>query len=210
MQPTIHKFTHLNTDDTPKEHRKEITRAMLHEMAADYIADGFSRKGEVDAMFILGFPGGRAVWVQTKWENDSEKVLTVHMMKSMMHYSGCDCYAQVSEAWKASENEGMSEADKKLVETARTTGGGLWTLPPHLRDDIVFAMSFDRGGTVYHSHWIVNMRRHGPNFLGPRIDEQFAEEHWQGRMSNLLLQECPKNPELEKFIEQFLARHANA
>lgn len=133
------------------------TREMLHELAAKFAEEQFALKGHAPFMWLLGC-GPRIVWIETDWEDDDEKEASVRFIRKMAQLLGADCYAFITEAWVAVY---------KTVPTPDQPRPG--DLPKQLRDDILMVLSVDRNETKS-SRWLVTERRHGPNFLGPRVE----------------------------------------
>ena len=133
------------------------TRAMLHEIAAQFAEEQFALQGHAPFMWLLGC-GSRIVWVETDWEDDNEKEASVQFIRKLAQQLGADCYAFMSEAWVAVYKTATRRNEPRPGD-----------LPKHLRDDILFVLSMDRSEHKT-SRWLVTERRHGLNFLGPRVE----------------------------------------
>lgn len=135
------------------------TREMLHEMAAQFAEEQFAKQGCAPFMWLLGC-GSRIVWVETDWEDDDEKENSVRFIRTLAKQLEADCYAFMSEAW---------------VAVYKTKEVGRMPRPEHRpkseRDDILMVLSMDRSEHKT-SRWLVTQRRHGLNFLGPRVDQE--------------------------------------
>ena len=154
---------------------RPISRADLHELAVVYATELFARKGSVPATWLIA-GGNRVVWVETPWEGDDEKSMSVAAITVAMKTVGAHAYSSIVEAWIATVPEDRPE----LAEVAPRHRD------PKERDDILLVTTFDRKGAFNASRFLVTVRRHGPNFLGPRDDETFGGEHrMRGRMWNL-------------------------
>ena len=150
--PRVFKFDHLAP--------LVVTRTLLHETAIRFAEEEFARKGEAPFMWLLGC-GSRIVWVETPWENDNEKYASVRAIRRMIDGLQCDCYAHMSEAWVATG--ALLPKDEDYVQPSQR--------PKDERDDVLFVASRDRKGESMFTRYLVTIRRHGLNFLGPRIDE---------------------------------------
>ena len=133
------------------------TRAMLHEMAATFAEEQFALKGHAPFMWLLGI-GPRVVWIETDWDDDGEKEASVAFIRKTAQVLGADCYAFITEAWVA--------VYKDVPRRDQPRPGDL---PKDQRDDILMVLSMDRSEHKS-SRWLVTERRHGPNFLGPRVE----------------------------------------
>ena len=152
----------------------KATRAVLHEMAAEFAVEHFERNGYGPFVWLLGC-GPRVVWVETNWNNEEEKRHAVSYVRKVARVMHADCYAFVCEAWIAVYKTAQLKGDYPSPRER----------PKPERDDVMMVISIDKGGGQGNTRWLVTQRRHGPNFLGPRVDvtdEPFAS----GRMTNIL------------------------
>lgn len=146
------------------------TRSTVHEIAVAFALEEFERKGAGPCMWLLGI-GPRIVWIETPWDDDDEKVASMHFIRKTAQVLGADCYAFISEAWVATYDHPPTDDDQMPSE-----------LPKEKRDDILMIISSDHEEQVC-TRFLVTVRRHGPNFLGPRVDET---DNFEGRMFDVL------------------------
>lgn len=152
-----------------------IGRADLHEMAVAYAMEQFDRWGRCPPTWAIA-AGGNIAWFVTDWDSGPEKVLHSQIMQTMMQELPAHAYAFVTEAYIA------NTAGKSKEEIARIDD--LRNLPKNERDDALLVTTFDRAGGSNMTRFLVTIRQPvGPNFLGPRVDENIPLE---GRMFNLL------------------------
>lgn len=152
-----------------------IDRAALHELAVRFAEQEFSRKGEISPTWIIAC-GKTLVWLVMPWESREEKLLMVPIIEAEMHRRGAHAYSMVTETWTSGPAESGSESLPPRM------------MPPDKRDNTMFVSTFDRKGGISDSHWLVTIRRNGPNFLGPRIDDDAEDgpNGGGGLMWNLL------------------------
>ena len=138
----------------------KATRAVLHEMAAEFAVEHFERHGYGPFVWLLGC-GPRVVWIETNWTCEPEKEYAVHYVRKVAKAMHADCYAFISEAWVAVyKTAELDKADRPKPSQR----------PKAERDDIMIVISVDKAGDQANTRWLVTQRRHGPNFLGPRVD----------------------------------------
>jgi len=154
-----------------------VTRATLHEMAVTFATNQFERKGEAPCMWLLGL-GSKVVWIETPWEDENEKDASVRFIRRFARGLGASCYAFISEAWVSVYDHLPGEGD--LMPADR---------PDAERDDILMIHSADRAEQAT-TRFLVTIRRHGPNFLGPRVDLD-DEGAMCGRMTSVLREDHP-------------------
>lgn len=164
-------------------------RKILHEMACQFGELQFRQKGGMASVWVMA-TGPSIAWIETDWQSSREKDVATFAMREMLEATGSQAYSFITEAWVASF-EGLSDAERKHWMDF-SNQRGLSALPPHLRDDILMVLSFDRAGGCSMSQYIVQMRKgKGPNYLGPRIDANASDGlQWAGRMGNLFLPQC--------------------
>lgn len=164
-----------------------VDPAALHSMACEYVEEIFSRKGECPPTWIIAggaAVGNRVLWIETPWENDRHKVATVKAIRDLLKILQARCYSQISEAWIYA-SDAIPEPEREHWNNVAHTMG-LQNVPDKYRDDVAQVFSFSRE-IHYLTHYKVTIRRHGPNFLGPRIDDMCNGSTFEGRMWNLLI-----------------------
>ena len=137
------------------------TRPMLHEMAAKFAEEQFAEQGSAPFMWLLGC-GSRIVWVETDWEDDNEKDASLQFIRKLARQLRADCYAMMAEAWVSVTPRAEFERGTRVPPSER---------PKAERDDILMVLSVDHNENKT-SRWLVTERRHGLNFLGPRVDQE--------------------------------------
>lgn len=154
-----------------------IGRRPLHELAVGYATEQFDRKGECMPTWLIA-AGGRIAWFESVWEDEQHKLLHVECMRALMAATSADFYAFITEAYIA-KVEAKSEEELADISLA--------DLPKSERDDALLITTFDRAGGFDLTRFLVTIRRPiGPNFLGPRVDEDSSLGSMEGRMWNLL------------------------
>jgi len=159
-------------------------RTTLHEMACAFAEEQFKLKGGMAAHWVVA-TGPNVAFIETDWQNDNDKDRATYAMREMLMAMGAQAYSFATEAWTAAfASDTMSKAEQDhWMEFSREHG--VRSLPPHLRDDVLMVFSHDRAGGVSVARYIVQMRKgKGPNYLGPRIDDEF-DGTWTGRMGSL-------------------------
>lgn len=141
-------------------------------MAVAYATKEFERKGQVPAMWIIA-AGPNIMWVETRWENDREKELSVRAIRGAMKELGARAYSFVTEAWVAS----YPIDDPGTVPPSQR--------PKNERDDVLMVTTFDSEGEYDATRFLVTIGPRGPNLLGPRDD--LSTGRLEGRMYNLLV-----------------------
>ncbi|MER8619184.1 hypothetical protein NKG99_20495 [Mesorhizobium sp. M1409] len=158
------------------------SRQDLHEKAAAHAEEVFARKGEAPILWLIAH-GLTVWWIETPWQSQYEKDLFTRMMRSVMADYRAHAYAFVSEVVFASIRDEEPEKVAELLALAERDG--VASLPARYRDDALVVSSFDRDGDCQLTRYLVTVRKRGPNFLGPRIDEE-TSGHPEGRLWNLL------------------------
>lgn len=154
-----------------------VTRATLHEMAVTFATAEFERKGEAPFMWLLGL-GSKVIWIETPWEDDNEKEASVRLIRRYAQGLGASCYVFVSEAWVSVYDHLPTDDDPMPADR-----------PKAERDDILMIYSADHAEQAT-TRYLVTTRRHGPNFLGPRVDLD-DEGAMCGQMTSVLREEHP-------------------
>jgi hypothetical protein len=167
MQPNFVKVEEFKTDNL----------ISLHEVAVLYAEKKFKQKGGILPTWIISILG-RAVWIETEWENNWDKDKVIYAISKLLNEFNCSTYSWISESWYAV----LTEDKKDLQEIVDKHG--VKALPPEYRDDIMAIHTHSRDGKFLTTRFKVTIRKRGPNFLGPRIDEDFKAP-MQGRMSSL-------------------------
>jgi len=158
-------------------------RTTLHEMACAFAEEQFKLKGGMPAHWLLA-TGPHVAFIETDWQSNDDKDRASYAMRETLLAMGGQAYSFTTEAWTAAFLPEMGEAEQKhWMDFAAEHG--VKNLPPHLRDDVLMVFSHDRDGGVSVSRYVVQMRKgKGPNYLGPRIDDEF-DGSWTGRMGSL-------------------------
>lgn len=158
-------------------------RKILHEMACQYGEEQFKLKGGMAALWIVA-SGPNIAWIETDWKDNREKDIANYAMRQMLDGTAAQAYSFITEAWMMGTNAKMSEPERKhWLDFSQKHG--VRSLPEHMRDDVLMILSFDRKGGCSNTRYVVQMRKgKGPNYLGPRIDEDGLTS-WGGRMGNL-------------------------
>lgn len=153
-----------------------IARPALHELAVAYSMEQFDLKGRCPPTWIIA-AGHNVAWFVTDWEDERQKVMYTGCMAALMAQVSASAYSMVTEAWIAMVR-GKSEEEIASI-------GSLADLPDNEREDVLLVSTFDRAGDFDLTRFLVTIRRPiGPNFLGPRVDEEVGD--FRGRMCNLL------------------------
>jgi hypothetical protein len=155
-----------------------IGRADLHELVVAYGMEQFALKGRCPPTWIIA-AGPNIAWFVTDWANEREKALNTGCMRLLMEEVNASSYSLITEAYIANVR-GKSEEEIEQIAS-------LADLPSNERDDVLFVTTFDRAGGYNITRFLVTIRQPvGPNFLGPRVDEDEEIGGMQGRMWNLL------------------------
>lgn len=170
MRPRLYKTDHLAP--------LKADRAMLHEIAVSFAEQEFSRRGKCPFVWLLAIDND-IVWIETPWDDDREKNLSVTAVEVMMEKFGAHAYAHTIEAWLAKYEKEEWPEDGDLNKITLPSD-----LPKNRRDDVLMVFSFDKDDNHASSRYLVSLRPNGNNLLGPRIDE---DEKFEGRMGNLLI-----------------------
>jgi hypothetical protein len=160
-----------------------IDLAGLHEIACRFGEECFHNKGEAPFMWIM-VCGDKLCWMETPWEDDAEKNASVLIIRKMMDVLNITAYTFITEAW-VSTTDGMSK-DEIKAHVDFVSEHGVSALPISSRDDVLMITSFDKDGGYLMSRYLVTLRQHGLNFLGPRVDISEYSDRVTGRMWNLL------------------------
>jgi hypothetical protein len=164
----------IKTDDLSRP----IRRDDLHELTVALAIELFGLKGGVPPMWAIACDN-RLYWVETPWENDREKRASFAGIADSMKTFRAHAYSSIVEAWATVVPKDRPE----LLDVAPSDRD------PKERDDILLISTFDRDGAFKVTRFLVTVRKRGPNLLGPRDDETFADQDvMQGRMWNLLRQ----------------------
>lgn len=148
----------------------------LHEMAISFAEEEFGRKGQIPFLWLLDLDD-EILWIETPWENDAEKDAMVRLMRILLRESKARAYSNMIEAWMAKATTLPKDDPNFVMPSDR---------PKSERDDVLMVNSHSRNGDQFQTRYLVTIRKHGPNFLGPRIDEDFKNGIMEGRMFNLL------------------------
>lgn len=160
----------------------KLQRAELHEIACRYGEEQFKQNGCCRMTWIFAVDT-QVVWIEVRWEDFQEKLATEYVMRRVLQEFGAHAYAFISEVYIAATDR-MPENDRAAM-LAHANKHGIGSLPENVRDDALLINSWDDAGDGALTKYLVTVRRHGPNFLGPRVDE--AEYHMsEGRFVNLL------------------------
>lgn len=165
-------------------------REILHDMACVFAEEQFRLKGQAPHMWLIAV-GPHVIWLETNYANDFEKSLATSVVRDFIQMTEAQAYSSLAEVWTAALTpDKMSKAEIDHWSEFSATHG-VRNLPPHLRDDALMVLSFDRAGKASSSHYIVQLRHgKGPDYLGPRIDDADSEAtKWTGRMGNMFAEE---------------------
>lgn len=167
----------------------QITRAGsgtvqdLHETAITFAENQFALKGQVPFLWLID-TGEDILWMETPWENESEKDASIKILRVVLRETNARAYAQMVEAWVATETYDPKNPKKKFVPPSERAKDA--------RDDVLMVTSYDADGKMLMTRYLVTVRNHGPNFLGPRVDIGSDEGLFEGRMFGLLKDKrCP-------------------
>ncbi len=160
-----------------------MTTSEMHDAACAYVEEQFARYGQCFPTWLLNV-AGRVIWIETIWRTDEEKYAYVDRMAFMLQGLSGHAYTTISEAWVA-----VSKPDKDGKFTDKRMPS---ERPKNERDDIAMIVTQPRMGKSLHSRYLVTIRDHGLNFLGPRIDE----DHYRvtGNMMTLFDTRFEENP----------------
>jgi hypothetical protein len=140
-----------------------LTLADLHEKMVAFGEDQFARKGAAPFLWLI-WDGAHLLWIDTPWEDEEEKYLSVSFIKRLMQVCGARMYSFMSEAWEAkvTASEVASHGNRRASE-----------IPG--REDILMIHSHHIDGSYLGTRYKVTIRRpQGPNFLGPRDDQSLT------------------------------------
>lgn len=155
-----------------------LSLAELHEMAITFAEELFSRKGQVPFLWIIDL-GHEILWMETPWEDDTEKEGSIKIITMIMREAKARAYVNMVEAWAATETYNPHDPKKEFVPPSER--------PKDQRDDIMMVASFEKKSDVQLiTRYLVTVRKHGLNFLGPRDDINEKQGRFTGRMFNLL------------------------
>lgn len=159
-------------------------RVMLHEMACGFAEERFSLKGGMDSHWLVA-AGSNVAWIETPFETPADKHPATVAIRVLLHTLKAQAYSFVSECWAAAFGPEMSDEERKHW-LAFTDEHGVNALPEHLCDDALMVVSIDRDGGTSMTRYLVTLRHgKGPNFLGPRQDDDGMTGIMSGRMFNL-------------------------
>jgi len=168
----------MNPQLKKSEIAMDLTLRDLHEKMVAFGEDIFGRKGEAPSLWLI-WDGAHLMWVETLWEDEEEKYLSVAFMKRLMQVCHAKMYSFMSEAWAVSltSEEFASRGNRQVCE-----------MPG--REDVLMIHSHHIDGSYLSSRYKVTIRQpKGPNFLGPRDDETYrAATNVSGDMFNLFAQ----------------------
>ena len=157
-----------------------LSLSELHEMAISFAEELFSRKGQVPFLWILDL-GHEILWMETPWEDDSEKEACIKIMTIIMREAKVRAYVNMVEAWMATEKyDPDKDPNAEFVPPSER--------PKDQRDDVMMISSFEKkSDEQLITRYLVTVRKNGKlNFLGPRNDWDQKEGQMTGRMFNLL------------------------
>lgn len=173
MQPRVFK----------QEFLPGLTRADIHEMMVAYGMLEFERRGTAPFMWILK-NGPHIYWIDTPWENETEKQVTTSVMHRLMRAMKADMYSFMTEAWVAVETRAAVTDEFPTDFTPPSQR------PKNERDDVLMIYTFDKEGGFSASRFLVTIRDNGRNYLGPRDDDSVAGAIPSGNLWNLLVKEA--------------------
>jgi hypothetical protein len=177
-----------------------VQRAGLHEMACAFVEERFKLKGRCAPVFATAAET-HVAWVECDWANDGEKLASVEMMRITVQATNAHAYSFMTEAWVAAfDTLKPDEAERWITFCGEH---GVSALPGHLRDDVALVLTFDRQGGCSMSRYLVTQRRRGPNFLGPRVDDD-GDTGMTGRMASLF-EPSDIGIDVEKVVAKFRA-----
>jgi hypothetical protein len=146
----------------------------LHEKAIAHGEKMFRLKAMCLPTWLM-WEQNAVTYIETPWEDSREKEATVLMMRdAIARRHEVDAYSLLVEAWVAKQDK--DDPDIRAPSSR----------PKNERDDVLIAWTFPRHGKPLAARWLVTVRKHGPNFLGPRDDMFLAGmEEMHGPLWNL-------------------------
>jgi hypothetical protein len=160
----------------------DLTLEQLHEKMVAHGEYCFSMKGEAPFLWMI-WDGSHLLWIETLWEDDREKAISVEFIKRLLRVSNARMYSFMSEMWMKS----LTKEEAKGYDRAKDRRS-VSEMPG--RDDVLMIYSHSIDGGFIGTRYKVTIRRPiGPNFLGPRDDETMRSyAHAEGRVFDLFKQ----------------------
>lgn len=160
----------------------DLTLEQLHEKMVAHGEHCFSMKGEAPFLWMI-WDGSHLLWIETPWEDDREKAISVEFIKRLMRVANARMYSFMTEAWiKRFSKEEAKDYDRSKDPRSVSEMPG--------REDILTIYSHSVDGGYIGTRYKVTIRRPiGPNFLGPRDDETMRHyAQAEGRVFDLFKQ----------------------
>jgi hypothetical protein len=177
---------------TPKLYHRTPSRgaslADLHELAILWAEEEFERAGNIPFMWLLD-TGKTILWVETPWENDSEKLASMMIISIICRELNVTGYSVAIEAWVAVET---APPGTTLDDVRKKSFRKPSDRPKNERDDVMVISTIGRDGEQMASRYLVTPRRHGKNLLGPRVDEwEAGVSAFSGNLFEIFRPHCP-------------------
>ena len=160
----------------------ELTLEQLHEKMVAHGEHCFSMKGQAPFLWMI-WDGSHLLWIETPWEDDREKAISVEFIKRLMRVANARMYSFMTEAWIV-----MLDKDEAKQRDSMRHKPQIKDMPG--RDDVLTIYSHSVDGGFIGTRYKVTIRRPvGPNFLGPRDDETLrGYAQAEGRVFDLFKQ----------------------
>lgn len=183
LMPKVLRFDH-----------RPFTTEEMHEAACAHGEDQFARYGECMPTWVLNV-GNRLIWFETAWRSSDEKYDITSRIALLLQMLGGESYTLISEAYVAAMER---DDDGKMISPMPADR------PKHERDEILMLATIAKSGQHLFTRYLISARRTGPNFLGPRADEDYTGH--QGDMTDLFERTFPPQwmDSMEALMKDFL------
>lgn len=152
-----------------------LTIEDLHERMVAFGENCFSLKGAAPFIWAI-WDGNYLLWVETPWEDEDEKYLSVAFIKRLMGVADAKMYSFMHEAWAKTVSAGEMRGNRQVKD-----------MPG--REDVLMIHTHSIDGGFLGTRFKVTIRESGPNFLGVRDDESLkGMKNAEGTMFNLFRQ----------------------
>lgn len=152
----------------------------LHDLALVYVEEEFARRGTTPFLWLIDL-GHEIIWIETPWDDDAEKIASTKIIQLLLREFRARAYTQLFEAWASTETGKQGKTIDDAIREAVPPS----ERPKNERDDVLLAITMNKAGEQIVSRYLVTQRRHGLNFLGPRVNMIEEYGHMTGRMFDL-------------------------
>jgi hypothetical protein len=158
----------------------KVGMKQLHEMACAFAEEEFGRRGKIPFLWLIA-ADTRVFWLETNWENDREKEMHLFIVKQFMQQVKARAYTSMVEAWVSTYGKGEIGPDGEIPDGLVLPSNQ----PKTNRDDVLWVSTEDDAGNSLFTRYLVTLRPHGNNYLGPRVDDDI--KGLKGTMLNMLV-----------------------